>query len=124
MTALERIRQAALANGWSIAFKAGERHEYGHGGGYWDSDKYVIGRVDRHLADGTPVTEAEHEIRVWFWRHGARNGQVRCATGHTFTVPRVIYRDGISGSQYGGRDKAERIIAALAARTSDIPPSS
>ena len=119
MSALERIRQAALEYGWTIRAKAGDRHEYA-GGGYHDSDIYVIGRVDRHLQDGTPVTEPEHEIRVWFWHHPARKGQVRSASAHTFTVPDVIYRRGLNGTR-GERDKAERIIAALRARTSEIP---
>lgn len=119
MTAQERIRQAALDAGWSIAFKQGERHSYA-GGGYHDSDKYVIGSVDRHLLDGTPVTEAEHEIRVWYWQHGAREGQVRHASAVTFTVPQVIYRRGLNGTR-GERDKTARIVAALTARTADIP---
>ena len=120
MSALERIRQAALDAGWTMRTRVGERHEYGHSGGTYDRDTFVIGRVDRHLKDGTPVTEPEHEIAVWYWHHAARKGQVRAASAHTFTVPDVIYRRGIN-TQRGERDKAERIIAALRARTSDIP---
>lgn len=121
MTARDRIRQAAIDNGWTIKFKAGDRHEYA-GGGYYDSDLYVIGRVDRQLRDGTPVTEAEHEIRVWYFGYGQRDGQVRSATAHSFTVPQVIYRAGILGT-IKEKNKEARILAALASKTSIIEGS-
>jgi hypothetical protein len=110
----DRIRQAAVENGWAIKARKGEVYTSAHGVTRWDRDIFQIGRVDRYLQNGTPVTECEHDISVWY-RH---DGAVWFATAHTYTVPRVIYREGVAR---GEKNKAARIIAALRARTSDIP---
>jgi hypothetical protein len=115
MNTQDKIRQAALDNGWTIKAKVGQSHNYGRGGTY-DRDIFVIGRVERNLQDGTPVVECEHSISVVYRRDGA----VCAAHGHTFTVPQVIYRRGILGTRREA-NKAARIIAALAAQTSNIP---
>jgi hypothetical protein len=116
MSTAHDIRQAALDAGWTIKGRVGEPQPNHRGMGRWDRDLFVIGRVERHLADGTPVVEAEHEISVTYRRDGA----VRTAHGITFTVPAVLYHTGIH-STVGETDKAARIVAALSARTSEIP---
>lgn len=118
LTTQDRIRRAALDNGWTIKATVGDRYDYARGGIY-DHDIFVIGSVDRYLVDGTPVTEPEHTISVWYRRGGA----VSFATGNQATVEKWIYHDGILGSR-SEANKSDRILAALAARTSDIPKAS
>lgn len=114
MSAQDRIRVAAKEAGWSQTARAGERHNYGRGGIY-DADVFRIGRCDRHLDDGTPVKEVEHEI----WVQYRRDGQVRIAGGVHFTVKKVIYQRGIQ-SLRSEKNKEARVIAALASHTSKI----
>lgn len=115
MKTQDRIRKAALYGGWTIKARVGDTHDYGRGGTY-DSDIFVIGSVDRHLQDGTPVTEPEHTIRVWY-RH---DGAVYVVSAQTATVPQWIYHQGITSAAHE-RDKADRVIAALVGQIADIP---
>lgn len=112
----ERIRKAALAHGWTIKCRQGDEMQTFRGRDRWDRDIFVIGSVDRHLQDGTPVTEPEHEVEVWYHRQG----QVHFAAGCTFTVPQVIHHHGITSSRQE-RDKADRVVAALESQTGVIP---
>jgi hypothetical protein len=118
MTAMNRIRQAAIDSGWTIKARRGQRYQLGNRIGIWDRDIFVIGRCDRKLLDGTPVTEPEHSISVWYRRDGA----VAHASGYTYTVPEVIYHQGILGT-IKEKNKAGRIVIALINQTADIPGS-
>jgi len=117
MTAtMNRIRQAAIDNGWTIKARVGETIYAGRTD-RWKRDVFEIGRVEYQLSDGTPVVEPEHSISVWYRRDGA----VRFAHAFSF-IPAlgVVCRRGISTIRTEKR-KADRIIAALTAGTSEIP---
>jgi len=116
MSAMNRIRQAAIDSGWTIKARKGQEYQSFRGTVRWDRDIFNLGSVDRHLENGTPVTEPEHSIEVWYRRDGA----VHSASGHQATVERWIYHDGVLRD---GKHKAERIVLALINQTSDIPPS-
>lgn len=112
---MNRIRQAAIDNGWTIKARVGETIYVGRAD-RWKRDIFEIGRVERQLPDGTSVVEPEHSISVWYRRDGA----VRHASAHSFTALGVVGRRGISTIRTEKR-KADRIIAALTAGTGEIP---
>ena len=50
MNTQDKIRYAALSNGWTIKHKKGEEYRNFRGGlDRWDRDFFVIGSVDRNL---------------------------------------------------------------------------